>query len=292
MTSVPMPIPSRTQYVLDAIKHRILTGQLTPGQALVETELAAQFGVSKTPVREALKTLAGTGLVVMNQYKGVTVRMVDADMAREVYDVRLLLEPEALKRAVRRGASLDAARAALTRADAAGDTAERSLANREFHRALYLPCGNPLLGRMLDEVRDQAALVSAVAWAASPSWEREAGLERFVWVAGLAEPYAPSYFSAGATGFTSGLVNVAPSVSLNMIEALRSGDYPAAMKVWEQIRRFEELRAAGGSANNVTVVKEALASLGLCRRDIRPPSRLLPEAERAEVAGIAAGWSL
>lgn len=178
MTSVPMPIPSRTQFVLDAIKHRILTGQLTPGQALVETELAAQFGVSKTPVREALKTLAGTGLVVMNQYKGVTVRMVDADMAREVYDVRLLLEPEALRRAVQRGASLDAARDALTRADDATDTAERSLANRDFHRALYLPCGNPLLGRMLDEVRDQAALVSTVAWAASPSWEREADEHR------------------------------------------------------------------------------------------------------------------
>ncbi|MGA5443968.1 GntR family transcriptional regulator [Streptomyces griseoincarnatus] len=180
MTSVPTPIPSRTQYVLEEIKRRILTGRLTPGQALVETDLAAQFGVSKTPVREALKTLAGTGLVVMSQYKGVTVRMVDADMAREVYDVRLLLEPEALKRAVRRGASLDDAREALTRADEATDTAERSLANREFHRALYLPCGNPLLGRMLDEVRDQAALVSAVAWAADPSWEREADEHRVI----------------------------------------------------------------------------------------------------------------
>ncbi|MFE7854670.1 dihydrodipicolinate synthase family protein [Streptomyces sp. NPDC057403] len=124
------------------------------------------------------------------------------------------------------------------------------------------------------------------------AFARDAGLDRFVWVAGLAEPYAPSYFSAGATGFTSGLVNVAPSVSLNMIEALRSGDYPAAMKVWEQIRRFEELRAAHGSADNVTVVKEALASLGLCRRDVRPPSRTLPEEQRAEVASIAAGWSI
>jgi DNA-binding GntR family transcriptional regulator len=178
MTSVPTPIPSRTQFVLEEIKRRILTGQLTPGQALVETELAARFGVSKTPVREALKTLAGTGLVVMSQYKGVTVRMVDADMAREVYDVRLLLEPEALRRAVLRGAALDTAKDALTRADIATDTAERSLANREFHRALYLPCGNPLLGRMLDEVRDQAALVSAVAWAADPSWEREASEHR------------------------------------------------------------------------------------------------------------------
>ncbi|NBM15638.1 GntR family transcriptional regulator [Streptomyces sp. GC420] len=174
MTFAPSPIPSRTQYVLEAIKHGILTGRLTPGQALVETELAAQFGVSKTPVREALKTLAGTGLVVMSQYKGVTVRAVDAAMAREVYDVRLLLEPEALRRSIRRGASLEAAQEALVRADEATDSADRSLANREFHRALYVPCGNPLLARMLDEVRDQAALVSAVAWAANPSWQTEA----------------------------------------------------------------------------------------------------------------------
>ncbi|WP_156724283.1 GntR family transcriptional regulator [Streptomyces apocyni] len=182
MTSVPSPaptpIPSRTQYVLEAIKHRILTGQLSPGQSLVESELATQFGVSKTPVREALKTLAGTGLVVMSQYKGVTVRMVDAAMAREVYDVRLLLEPEALRRSVRRGASLDVASEALARSDSAADAAERSLANRAFHRALYLPCGNPLLTRMLDEVRDQAALVSAVAWSETPSWEREAAEHR------------------------------------------------------------------------------------------------------------------
>lgn len=174
MTFAPAPIPSRTQYVLEAIKHGILIGQLSPGQPLVEADLAAQFGVSKTPVREALKTLAGTGLVVMSQYKGVTVRTVNAAMAREIYDVRLLLEPEALRRSVVRKESLAAARDALVRAEGAEDRADRSLANRDFHRALYLPCGNPLLTRMLDEVRDQAALVSTVAWAASPSWEQEA----------------------------------------------------------------------------------------------------------------------
>ncbi|MEU8892290.1 GntR family transcriptional regulator [Streptomyces sp. NPDC048442] len=174
MAFAPAPIPSRTQYVQEAIKHAILTGQLPPGSALVETELAAQFGVSKTPVREALKTLAGTGLVVMSQYKGVTVRTVDAAMAHEVYDVRLLLEPEALRRTVTRRVSLDPAAEALVRADGAADEAERSLANRDFHRALYAQCGNPLLARMLDEVRDQAALVSTVAWHAAPSWQREA----------------------------------------------------------------------------------------------------------------------
>ncbi|MFI9751767.1 dihydrodipicolinate synthase family protein [Streptomyces collinus] len=154
-----------------------------------------------------------------------------------------------------------------------------------------------LTGARLAELADSCPNVIGVKYAVPDAarfaaFARDAGLERFVWVAGLAEPYAPSYFSAGATGFTSGLVNVAPAVSLNMIEALRSGDYRAAMKVWEQIRRFEELRAANGSADNVTVVKEALASLGLCRREVRPPSKPLPENGRAEVAAIAAGWSI
>jgi 4-hydroxy-tetrahydrodipicolinate synthase len=154
-----------------------------------------------------------------------------------------------------------------------------------------------LTGARLAELAEVCPNVIGVKYAVPDAsrfaaFARDAGLDRFVWVAGLAEPYAPSYFSAGATGFTSGLVNVAPAVSLNMIEALRAGDYPGAMKVWEQIRRFEELRAANGSANNVTVVKEALASLGLCRREVRPPSRQLPADQRAEVAAIAAGWSV
>ncbi|WP_445523964.1 dihydrodipicolinate synthase family protein [Streptomyces cyslabdanicus] len=154
-----------------------------------------------------------------------------------------------------------------------------------------------LPGARLAELADACPNVVGVKYAVPDAsrfgaFARDAGLDRFVWVAGLAEPYAPSYFSAGATGFTSGLVNVAPAVSLSMLRALRAGDYPAAMKVWERIRRFEELRAANGSANNVTVVKEALAALGLCRRDVRPPSKPLPENERAEVAAIAAGWSI
>ncbi|MFD8739243.1 dihydrodipicolinate synthase family protein [Streptomyces sp. NPDC059618] len=153
-----------------------------------------------------------------------------------------------------------------------------------------------LAGARLAELADACPNVVGVKYAVPDAarfaaFARDAGLGRFVWVAGLAEPYAPSYFSAGATGFTSGLVNVAPAVSLSMIEALRSGDYPAAMRIWERIRRFEELRAADASADNVSVVKEALSSLGLCRPDVRPPSRRLPPGERSEVAALAAGWS-
>ncbi|MFD7866634.1 dihydrodipicolinate synthase family protein [Streptomyces sp. NPDC057682] len=157
---------------------------------------------------------------------------------------------------------------------------------------------NPHLdGSCLAALADSCPNVVGVKYAVPDAarfaaFARDAGLERFVWVAGLAELYAPSYFSAGATGFTSGLVNVAPGVSLAMLEALRAGDHAAAMKVWERIRRFEELRADRQSANNVTVVKEALASLGLCDRAVRPPSRVLPEAQRAEVADEIAGWSI
>jgi DNA-binding GntR family transcriptional regulator len=181
-------IPLRTAAVLDAIKRAILAGELRPGQSLVEAELAQRLGVSKTPVREALKTLAGAGLVTMSPYRGATVRAIDADTARAIYDMRLLLEPEAVRRAVLRAAGQadPAGRAALDRADAACDEAERSLANREFHRALYLGCGNPLLVGVLDDLRDQTALVSAAAWQQEPSWRQEAGEHRAILAAAAA----------------------------------------------------------------------------------------------------------
>ncbi|GAA2209489.1 dihydrodipicolinate synthase family protein [Nonomuraea monospora] len=119
---------------------------------------------------------------------------------------------------------------------------------------------------------------------------RDAGLERFAWLCGLAEPYTPAYWAVGARGFTSGLVTAAPALTLRMRDALRAGDQAGAMRVWELIRRFEELRGADSSADNVAVVKEALAQLGLCRRDVRPPSRALPAAVREEVAAILATW--
>ena len=183
MLSLPA---SRTELVLEEIRRAILTRRLLPGQPLVEMELASQLGVSKTPVREALKTLAGAGLVTMNPYKGAAVRVVDDEQARHVYDVRLLLEPEALARAVTKGHDWQHAHQALHRADHAPDQAERSQANRDFHRELYAGCGNPLLIKMLDDLRDQTALVSAAAWRqepdwlSTPSWEHEAAEHRAV----------------------------------------------------------------------------------------------------------------
>jgi 4-hydroxy-tetrahydrodipicolinate synthase len=121
---------------------------------------------------------------------------------------------------------------------------------------------------------------------------RDAGLDRFTWLAGLAELTAPGCWTAGARGFTSGLVNVAPGLSLSLLESLRGGDMVAAMKAWDLCRPFEELRAADSSADNVSVVKEALAQLGLCRPDVRPPSHRLSDEARAQVAAILARWGL
>ncbi|NUW45445.1 dihydrodipicolinate synthase family protein [Nonomuraea rhodomycinica] len=111
-----------------------------------------------------------------------------------------------------------------------------------------------------------------------------------LWVAGLAESYAPAYWQAGARAFTSGLVNVAPAVSLEMLAALRDGDYDAAARVWRRIRHFEELRARDRAADNVSVVKEAMHQLGLCRREVRPPSHPVPAALAEEVAESIRSW--
>jgi 4-hydroxy-tetrahydrodipicolinate synthase len=121
---------------------------------------------------------------------------------------------------------------------------------------------------------------------------RDAGIDRLAWLAGAAELTAPMFWAAGARGFTSGLANVSPQLALSMLDALRANDFAAAMKVWETVRRFEELRAADASADNVSVVKEAMAQLGLCRADVRPPSRPLPQPTRDEIAGILGTWGM
>jgi 4-hydroxy-tetrahydrodipicolinate synthase len=111
------------------------------------------------------------------------------------------------------------------------------------------------------------------------------------WVCGLAEPWAPFFWLAGAEGFTSGLANVEPALSLDMLSCLRGGDYDGAMRVWRSMKPFEDLRARRDSGNNVPVVKEALAQLKLCDRRVRPPLEELDAAEREEVASILAHWT-
>ncbi|EWM11097.1 dihydrodipicolinate synthase family protein [Kutzneria sp. 744] len=114
--------------------------------------------------------------------------------------------------------------------------------------------------------------------------EDAAGADRLVWICGLAETWAPFFWPVGAQGFTSGLANVTPGLSLELLVALQTDNRPAATALWRRLKPFEDLRAAKGSADNVSVVKEALAQLDLCTRTVRPPISELPTAGRAEVS--------
>jgi 4-hydroxy-tetrahydrodipicolinate synthase len=161
---------------------------------------------------------------------------------------------------------------------------------------LYLRTGR-IEGAHIATLGDRAPNIVAVKYGLRDSTlfaqvARDAGLDRFTWLAGAAELTAPQFWAAGARGFTSGLANVTPALPLEMLDALRHGDFDAAMKVWETVRRFEDLRAADASADNVSVVKEALAQLGLCARDVRPPSHEVPAPIKAEISGILHSWGV
>jgi 4-hydroxy-tetrahydrodipicolinate synthase len=152
-------------------------------------------------------------------------------------------------------------------------------------------------GAQIAELADRAPNVVGVKYAVRDATKfaavaRDAGIDRLTWLAGAAELTAPAFWAVGARGFTSGLANVAPALALAMFDALRADDFVAAMKVWDTVRRFEELRLADSSADNVSVVKEAMAQLGLCRADVRPPSRPLPVAIKQEIAQILATWDI
>jgi 4-hydroxy-tetrahydrodipicolinate synthase len=150
-----------------------------------------------------------------------------------------------------------------------------------------------ITGGHIAELADRAPNVIALKYSVEDpvhfaAVRADAGGDRLLWIAGLAEPYAPAYWQAGARGFTSGLANVAPQVALDLLAALRAGE--GVQEAWLRVRRFEELRARGGAADNVAVVKEALHQRGLCRRDVRPPGHVLGADAAAEVAAAIAGW--
>jgi 4-hydroxy-tetrahydrodipicolinate synthase len=116
--------------------------------------------------------------------------------------------------------------------------------------------------------------------------------DRIAWICGLAELWTPFFWVAGARGFTSGLVNVRTDFSRAILACLQAGDYAGAQAVADTIRPFEELRARHNNALNVSVVKEAMAQLGIGSRTVRPPIRELSPTEQAEVATLLKGWSL
>ncbi len=93
-----------------------------------------------------------------------------------------------------------------------------------------------------------------------------------VWVGGLAEVWAPTFYAVGAKGFTSGLINVWPQRSVAIHAALAAGDYADANRLIDGMKAFEAVRAEEMNGTNVTGVKAALALIGHDCGPTRPPS--------------------
>jgi 4-hydroxy-tetrahydrodipicolinate synthase len=108
---------------------------------------------------------------------------------------------------------------------------------------------------------------------------------------GLAEPWAPPMHALGARGFTSGVINVAPQLSMAVLNALAANDFDAANAAIAAIEPFERLRAMEGNGANVSVVKAALALRGEAAGAARPPAAWpLSPAVIETLRGVMAGW--
>jgi len=112
------------------------------------------------------------------------------------------------------------------------------------------------------------------------------------WLCGTAEKWAPFFYSSGAKGFTSGLVNVHPKLSFELLQALLDGDQEEVWKLWSIIMPFENLRAKYNNGNNVVVIKEAMNQLNLNAGITREPVDPLDEKDIAEVKAILKSWGL
>lgn len=149
--------PNVATSVADALEERILDGQLAPGAALLQLDLAAAFGVSRVPVRDALAILEQRRLAVRVPRKGVIVQPITAQGVRDLFAARRLLEVEITRLAVPRlttadVAALEATVARQRTAAATRDLATMRAADREFHATIWRACGNAVLEELVVDI--------------------------------------------------------------------------------------------------------------------------------------------
>lgn len=147
------------EFVRDTLRNAILTGEIPGGGRLVQAELAEQLQVSTTPVREALRSLAAEGLVRLDAHRGAVVRRLTRDEVLEIFELRCLLEPAALRRAIPRVTPERLEEAAQIEAEmtAEQDPARWSKLNRRFHRLFIDAAGSERLRQMLETLQDSWA---------------------------------------------------------------------------------------------------------------------------------------
>ncbi len=169
-TTPPEPGANRAERAAEALAAQIIAGRLKPGSRLPEVELAAALGVSRNTLREAIKILAGRGLVVLQRHHSAVVATLSTDSVRDLYRLRRLLELSAIDAA--RGSpaetyhELGAAISALAEA-AANPGPPVISADLDFHRAIVRLHKSPRIDHSyaacLDELRLGLALIDARA---------------------------------------------------------------------------------------------------------------------------------
>ena len=195
MSAVPfLRPPTAQEAVLLEVRRLLVTGELAPGAPVRQESLAERLGVSRVPVREALKVLEGEGHVVYLPRRGYIVAELSVDDLVEVYRMRELLEAEAIRVAVPRLTpaildQLSETARAVDHAGAQGDLATMTASNRRFHFLLFDAAGLPRLARTLRQLWDATDVYRAVYFAESANRERVRPRKK---PAQSAHPAAPS----------------------------------------------------------------------------------------------------
>jgi DNA-binding GntR family transcriptional regulator len=156
--------------VVASLREAIIGGLLSGGTRLVQSKLSAQLGVSTTPVREAMRQLAAEGLIRMDPFRGAIVHTPTLDEVREVYELRLLLEPVAIRKASEHltADELAAAGQLQRQMDGVTDGATWVLMNREFHGRLLRASGAPRLSEFIERLITDATSQVALSIKADP----------------------------------------------------------------------------------------------------------------------------
>lgn len=133
----------------------IQSGTLAPGARLRETDLADRLGISRTPVREAIRQLEADGLVTHLPRQGATIRRLDHAEVVELYEMRAVLEGTAARLAARAASDIELAELAALNADLAGAPAgpQAREVNRQFHRMLLDAARNRFLVKSMSALQ-------------------------------------------------------------------------------------------------------------------------------------------
>jgi len=184
---------SLSRVVSEQIRGRILDGTLKPGERLVEDRLSAELGVSRVPVREALRSLSAEGLVTLLPRRGATVVEVTPESVAELVEVRALLEGLNAKLAAQRHDPeiIEQLKDTLARGNEAAKTGtaeELAHLNAEFHERLAVASRNTVLSEVMRGLRERTSIAFAINGRARAreDWDEHAGVLAAV-IAGDAE---------------------------------------------------------------------------------------------------------